>query len=298
MLFAYNKIVNFPDISVGNNKINETSVTKFLGIHLENKLHFVNHITERSMEFAKSNRLLYKLNNFLPEAIHKTLYFSLIHPYLYGIEAWHGTYQNNTSKIFVRQKKAIRTKNNPAYNEHTNAYFNCNIILKLSYQHKLKVSNFIFQLLHSNIDEEIGSNILINNHIHSHNIRTNSQMSILCVNRSKTRYCFLHNGMKTWNSLPAIFKVNISFSTFKGNARNFYLEKYSKSLMLVATMIAFFSDIHASVFSIVIVFGFEQCTVKFPIISFVVINMIIRNVIAVGFVLVSDTIIVKPFHCN
>ena len=46
MLFSYNKNVNFPDISVGNNAINKTSVTKFLGIHLDKKLHFVNHITD------------------------------------------------------------------------------------------------------------------------------------------------------------------------------------------------------------------------------------------------------------
>ena len=44
MLFSYGKDVNFPDISVGNKRINETSVTKFLGIHLDKKLNFVNHI--------------------------------------------------------------------------------------------------------------------------------------------------------------------------------------------------------------------------------------------------------------
>ena len=78
------------------------------------------------------------------------------------------TYQNNTSKIFVLQKKTIRAINNLAYNEHTNAYFKCNKILKLSDQYKLQVSNYIFQLLHSNIDEEIESCLLINNQIHSH----------------------------------------------------------------------------------------------------------------------------------
>ena len=153
MLFSYNKNVNFPDISVGNNTINETSVTKFLGIHLDKKLNFVNHITEMSMKVAKSIELLYKLNSFLPETILKKLYTSLIHPYLsYSIEAWHGTYQNNTSKIFVLQKKAIRAINNLAYNEHTNAYFKCNKILKHSDQYKLQVSNYIFQVLQSNID--------------------------------------------------------------------------------------------------------------------------------------------------
>ena len=44
MLFSYKKNVNFPDISVGNNTINETSATKFLGIHLDKKLNFANHV--------------------------------------------------------------------------------------------------------------------------------------------------------------------------------------------------------------------------------------------------------------
>ena len=55
MLFSYYKNVNFPDISVGNNTINEISVTKFYKIY--KKFNFVNHITEMSMEVAKSIEL-------------------------------------------------------------------------------------------------------------------------------------------------------------------------------------------------------------------------------------------------
>ena len=54
MLFSYNKNVNFPDISVGDNTINETSVSIFFGKHLDKKLNFANHITEMSMKVAKS----------------------------------------------------------------------------------------------------------------------------------------------------------------------------------------------------------------------------------------------------
>ena len=39
ILFSYNKNINFADISVGNNTINETSVTKFL---IYKKINFVN----------------------------------------------------------------------------------------------------------------------------------------------------------------------------------------------------------------------------------------------------------------
>ena len=58
MLFSYGKDVYFPDISLGNNTINETSVTTFFGIHLDKKLNYVNHITEMSMKVAKSIGLI------------------------------------------------------------------------------------------------------------------------------------------------------------------------------------------------------------------------------------------------
>ena len=96
MLFSYGKYVNFPDISVGNNTINETSVTKFLGIHLDKKLNFVNNITEMSMKVAKSMRLLYKLNRFLPETILKTFYTSLI--YISILIIWYRGTAFNISK--------------------------------------------------------------------------------------------------------------------------------------------------------------------------------------------------------
>ena len=82
MLLSYNKNVNFPDISVGNNTINETSVTEFFGLTSWQKEKIVNHITEMSMKVAKSIGLLYKLNSLLPETILKTLYTSLNHHYL------------------------------------------------------------------------------------------------------------------------------------------------------------------------------------------------------------------------
>ena len=41
MLFSYNKNVTFQIIKIGNNKINETSLTRFLCIRLDKKCNFV-----------------------------------------------------------------------------------------------------------------------------------------------------------------------------------------------------------------------------------------------------------------
>ena len=64
-------------------------------------------------------------------------------------------------------------------------------------------------------------------------------MSILRVNRYKTKHCVLHNGMITWNSLPDIFKVNVSLSMFKRFLSGTRFLS-GKILMLGATMIDFF----------------------------------------------------------
>ena len=58
MLFAYSKNIIFPIIKIGNNKISETSATKFMGIHPDKKINFENHITEMSKKVAKSIKAL------------------------------------------------------------------------------------------------------------------------------------------------------------------------------------------------------------------------------------------------
>ena len=62
MLFSYNKNENFADIKVGNNKVNETSVNKFFGIHLNKNMNFLNHITEMPLKVAKSIELDFYIN--------------------------------------------------------------------------------------------------------------------------------------------------------------------------------------------------------------------------------------------
>ena len=75
----------------------------------------------------------------------------------------------------------------------------------------LQALNNAFKLLHFNVGEEIESRLLVNNQIHGHNTRSNNQMSILRVNRSKTKYCVLHSGMTTCNYLPDVLKSTHPF---------------------------------------------------------------------------------------
>ena len=67
---------------------------------------------------------LYAINtakNIMPAKQLRTLYYSLIHPYLnYGILLWGGTHKSYTHKLQVLQNKAIRVISNSKYNENAN----------------------------------------------------------------------------------------------------------------------------------------------------------------------------------
>ena len=91
----------------------KTNNIKFSGIIFDKHLTFKHHVDVIAQKISKSVGILFKLSKYLPLDIIKTLYYSLINPFLlYGIEVWHGTYANITNKIFIFQKKACRAIHN------------------------------------------------------------------------------------------------------------------------------------------------------------------------------------------
>ena len=74
--------------------INETCLsfsneTEFLGITIDNKLSFSNHVSNLCSKISRTVCLLSKLIYYLPPPIIKQLYFSLVYTHvLYGIEVW------------------------------------------------------------------------------------------------------------------------------------------------------------------------------------------------------------------
>ena len=78
------------DIKFGSDLVKQTNSTKFLGIQIDEHLKFDKQINAICNKISKTVGILFKLNKFMPINILKTLYDSLILPYLtYGIEIWY-----------------------------------------------------------------------------------------------------------------------------------------------------------------------------------------------------------------
>ena len=108
IVFSYRGSIQLSPVYIGDGQIENTNVTKFLGVNIDENLNFQSHVNFVSNKICKSVGIIFRLN-YLPTNILLTLYQSLILPYLsYGILAYSGCSLSYFNKLFIAQKRCVR----------------------------------------------------------------------------------------------------------------------------------------------------------------------------------------------
>ena len=143
LFYVPQKKVTFPKICIDNHPIEFVEHFNFLGVYFDSNLNWHHHINVTAKKISKVNGILNKLKHFLPRNILLMLYNSLILPHLnYGSLLW----ENNSDKLCVLQKKAIRIISCSRYNAHTNPLFKELKLLKCNDICLLHTYKFCFKL--------------------------------------------------------------------------------------------------------------------------------------------------------
>ena len=95
-------------IQIDNNVIEHVKETVFLGVILEEQLSWKPHILSVSRKISKSIGIIHKSSFCLPKPSLRSLYYSLLYPYLtYCISVWGSTYQSNLNRIIIKSNLSI-----------------------------------------------------------------------------------------------------------------------------------------------------------------------------------------------
>ena len=129
------------NLNLGANILPKSNASKFLGVIVDEKLKFKNHIDYISKKISKSIGKIYKLSQLkMPFKILKQLYYNLIYSYLnYNVCCYASTYDSHLNKLYLLQKRAIRIMNNASFQAHTDPLFFSNGILKIQDIYKLNI---------------------------------------------------------------------------------------------------------------------------------------------------------------
>lgn len=91
-------------------KFHEVDYTKYLGLILDNKLNWQNHINNLIIKLKQLNYMFYKIKKFLNKGVLRKIYLAFYQSkLLYGLPLWGGTFDYISHPLKVVQNSTIRS---------------------------------------------------------------------------------------------------------------------------------------------------------------------------------------------
>ena len=174
-IHKYNEINQ--DIKINNIPIDRVHSTKFLGVYIDSKLNWSEHIKYIRGKLSKSIGIICKARTLLNRSTLVTLYNSFVLPYIsYCIEVWGNTFDKYVLPLFRLQKRVITLITFSCYIAHTSDLFKDMKILTLSKLYILKVHIFMYKFENNTLPELFSSMFTTNSQIHTYPTRTSSNL--------------------------------------------------------------------------------------------------------------------------
>jgi hypothetical protein len=108
-LYKLSKITENPRIRIGNESLNRVNTTKSLGVFIDDRLRWEDHIDSISKKVSRGIGAIKLIKPFVPESILKQIYNALVQPYFdYCSLVWQNCNLMLQSKLQKLQNRAAR----------------------------------------------------------------------------------------------------------------------------------------------------------------------------------------------
>ena len=217
----YRYDINDVVIKIRDRPVTHVRSTKFLGLTIDDRLSYNDHVTTLHKSLCKTKGILYKISSIMPPSVIRNLYYSLFYSLMsYVISVWGGGNITNINKIRRINNRAIDifAHTIPEHVSQPLAYDSVYTYFCLTTFHKY-VHNEQFSHFHQLIS------CLVPDHIHNTRFNLSHNYCLPAISKTVTQNQFIFNAVKLWNLLPQNLKLVNTHLDFKND-----LKKYLKSL--------------------------------------------------------------------
>ena len=223
MIITNKRMPSLNSLSIGNKVIQQVKNFKFLGVFIDHKLNFKEHIDHVVSSISRSAGVLKRLN-FLPYSVLRLLYFSLVYPYLiYGILIWGKASKTNLTPLIIKQKKCLRLITGSDRLASTDPLFKETKILKFDNIYTYYLGYFMYKTFNSSVDNIPKQRLLSCFRTHTHLTRYHSNLRPEFYGKNVTQRSIFFQGPQLWNTLPEVIKESNSLFKFRSSLRDFIL---------------------------------------------------------------------------
>ena len=211
------------NIKIKNCDISRVYSTKFLGVHIDSKLKWKQHINYINTKLSKCIGILIKARMYLPKSSLLTLYYTFAYPYfLYCIHVWGRTYPSYLKTLEVTQKKLIRLITFSKYRAHTEKLFKENKVLTVSQIYVYAVGLFMYRYYKTELPCVFKNMFRLNRTVHNYGTRQKDLYNIPSFRLDIVKNSIRYRGVIVWNQIMSHndnFPLNCSIHSFKFHLR-------------------------------------------------------------------------------
>ena len=228
MIFS-NSIETLPgEVYINDIPLEQVSSIKFLGIHVDNKLTWKDHVNVICKTISRNIGVINRLKHFLPSSTLLMLYSSLILPYLnYGILVWGNTHQFLLEKILLLQKKSLRVIYTLNPRAHTEELFYDNKLLKINDLYLFQLGQFMFKYNSNKLPHIFDRIFCRNDTVHNYPTRRSNEYHLPLLRTILAQNTFVFTGPRFWNSLDNTIRDALTLPSFKSKLKKSLLSSLS-----------------------------------------------------------------------
>ena len=210
---------NIGNLSVGGINIQAQSCIKYLGLHIDDKLSFKNHVNDVYTKASKQVNALMRLSNCLDKDTKLLLYNAFILAnYEYCPSVWSLCNKTLLKKLCKIQCRALRFVTCNFNADYEDLLIQCNS-RNVSSNFIIKIAIEMYKVAKNLLPTFV--NELFPNYRNNYSLRR--QNNFLLKSPNTTNYgklSFVYTGVKVWNELPNAIKEAGSLEHFKVLIRN------------------------------------------------------------------------------
>ena len=194
---------------------------------LDENLSWKPHISHVASNIPKSIGIIYKSSFFLSKTCLRTLYYSMIYPYLHYCNiVWASTYKTNLRRLVTLQKRAVRMINKSNFDAPSDPIFKDFRMLKVLNIRFVELGKFMYSHKHSLIPKKFNELFSLNSSVHSYNTRNAHAYNLPFSRTNAKLFSVTYQGPKYFNSLDDDIINSISLPSFKSKLKNYIFKNY------------------------------------------------------------------------
>ena len=167
------------NVIMDNNALTKVNSIKYLGVIVDYKLNWIDHITYVKNKISKGLGIMYKARRYLNKSSLKNLYHAYIYPYLtYCIEVWGCASKCQLNALLLLQKKIIRIMTFSPYLAHTDPIYKDLAILPFDKIVIDRIGITMFKVEYELLPKSVIQMFSKNRDIHSHDTRNKDLLRV------------------------------------------------------------------------------------------------------------------------